>query len=71
MKCYIRLVTIIEHECSVARSAVKIQTVGRCNMKQDRPRVKYTFVDPNTPREVQKVLKIMIVEKLIAAKAKN
>ena len=40
-------------------------------MKQDRPRVKYTFVDPNTPCEVQKVLKIMIVEKLIAEKAKT
>ncbi len=37
-------------------------------MKQDRPKVKYTFVDPNTPREVQKVLKIIIVEKLLTTK---
>lgn len=37
-------------------------------MKQDRPKVKYTFVDPNTSGEVQKVLKIIIVEKLLAAK---
>ena len=39
-----------------------------CRMKQDRPKVKYTFVDPNTPGEVQKVLRRMIVEKLLAAK---
>ena len=37
-------------------------------MKQSRPKVKFTCVDPNTPREVQKVLKTIIVEKLIAAK---
>ena len=40
-------------------------------MKQDRPGVKYTFVDPNTPCEVQKMLKIMIVEKLIAENRKT
>ena len=40
-------------------------------MKQDRPKVKYTFVDPNTPREVQKVLKRIIVEKLIAENARS
>lgn len=34
-------------------------------MKQKRPKVKYTFVDPNTSQVVQKVLKIMIVEKLL------
>lgn len=37
-------------------------------MKQDRPKVNYTFVDPNTPREVQKVLKVIIVEKLLTKK---
>lgn len=37
-------------------------------MKQERPKLKYTFVDPNTPREVQRVLKIIIVEKLLAEK---
>lgn len=40
-------------------------------MKQDRPKVKYTFVDPNTPREVQRVLKIIIVEKLLAAEVRK
>lgn len=37
-------------------------------MKQDRPKVNYTFVNPNTPREVQEMLKAMIVEKLLAEK---
>lgn len=40
-------------------------------MKQDRPKVKYTVVDPNTPCEIQKVLKRMIAEKLVAIKPKN
>lgn len=40
-------------------------------MKQDRPKVKYTVVDPNTPCEVQKLLKKMIAEKLLAIKARN
>lgn len=40
-------------------------------MKPDRPKVNYTFVDPNTPSEVQKALKTMIVEKLLAVKAGN
>ena len=40
-------------------------------MKQDRPKVKYTVVDPNTPCEVQKTLKKMIVEKLAAIKSGN
>ena len=35
-------------------------------MKQDRPKVKYTVVDPNAPCEVQKMLKKMIAEKLLA-----
>lgn len=37
-------------------------------MKGDRPKVKFTVVDPNTPQEVQKTLKTMIVEKLLTAK---
>ncbi len=37
-------------------------------MKRERQKVKYTFVDHNTPREVQKVLKIIIVEKLLTTK---
>ncbi len=40
-------------------------------MKQDRPKVKYTVVDPNTPCEMQKVLKRMIAEKLVAIKPRN
>ena len=44
---------------------------GRCRMKQDRPKVKYTVVDPNAPCEVQKMLKKMIAEKLLAIKSKN
>ena len=37
-------------------------------MKRDRPKVNYTFIDPNTPRKVQKVQKMIIVEKLLTAK---
>ena len=37
-------------------------------MKQARPKVKFTFVDPNTPRDVQKALKTIIVEKLITTR---
>ena len=71
MECYIQLGTIIKHEYSMELPAAKILTRGRCKMKQVRPKVKYIFVDPNTPREVQKVLKTMIVEKLLAVKVRN
>ncbi len=40
-------------------------------MKQERPKVKYTVVDPNTSYEVQKLLKRMIAEKLLAIKPRN
>ena len=38
-------------------------------MKQERQKVKYTIVDPNGPGEVQKLLKAMLVEKLLAMRA--
>ena len=37
-------------------------------MKRERPKVTYTVVDPNRPCEVQKALKRMIAEKLLAMK---
>ena len=40
-------------------------------MKPDRPNVKFTVVDPNLPRETQKMLKLMIVEKLTAAEGQH
>ena len=40
-------------------------------MRPDRPKVNFTFADPNSPREIQKALMLMIVEKLIAEKAGN
>lgn len=40
-------------------------------MKQDCPKVKYTVVDPNTPCEVQNILKRIIAEKLLAVKLRN
>lgn len=38
-------------------------------MKQDRPRVDYTVVDPNTPCEVRKALQKVIAEKLLDIKS--
>lgn len=37
-------------------------------MKQTVPKVIYTFVDPNTPGELQKVLKDIIIEKILTVK---
>lgn len=40
-------------------------------MKQRTPKVTYTFSDPNTPQQLQKALKTVIVEKLLAAEAEG
>ncbi len=40
-------------------------------MKQQNPKVKYTIIDPNPPREVQNLLKSIIVEKLLAVSSGN
>ena len=37
-------------------------------MKQKKTKIKYTVIDPNAPRDVQKLLKAMIVEKLLTVK---
>ena len=38
-------------------------------MKKKSPKVKYMFIDPNSRRDMQKFLKTILVEKLLAAKA--
>ncbi len=43
----------------------------RQSMKQERTKVHYTVIDPNTPDELQKLLKAVIVEKLLDAKAEK
>lgn len=35
-------------------------------MKRKAPKVTYTVVDPNAPRDVRKLLRTMAVEKLLA-----
>lgn len=35
-------------------------------MKRQAPKVTYTVVDPNAPRDVRKLLRTMAVEKLLA-----
>ena len=37
-------------------------------MKRHGPDVAFTFVNPNSPREVQKLLKALLVEKLLAVR---
>ncbi len=37
-------------------------------MKRRGPNVTYTLVDPNSPGEVQKLLKALLVEKLLAVR---
>ena len=37
-------------------------------MKRHGPDVTFTFVNPNSPREVQKLLKALLVEKLLAVR---
>lgn len=37
-------------------------------MKGQNPKNTYTFVNPNTPQDLQKMLKAVIIEKLLAMK---
>lgn len=37
-------------------------------MRRHSPKVTYTVVNPNEPREIRKLLKTLIVEKLTAVK---
>lgn len=64
---------VIEHDSGVACCDWEIHAADslfwRCKMRQQNPKVKYTIIDPNTPHEVQKLLKMMIVEKLLTVKA--
>lgn len=38
-------------------------------MKQQAPKARYTVIDPNKPCDIQKKLRTMIVEKLLAVRA--
>lgn len=40
-------------------------------MKRDSPKARYVVIDPNGPHGTQKLLKMMIVEKLLTGRAEN